>query len=55
MNYFHLGFLICAKLSKAMLLFLGLLGGANSTLWVSSINAIPSNFAILSVGFLLIE
>ena len=31
---------ICAKLRKAMLLFLGLLGGANSTLLVSSISTL---------------
>ena len=32
--------LICAKLRMAMLLLLGLLGGANSTLLVSSINTL---------------
>ena len=31
---------ICAKLRTAMLLLLGLLGGANSTLLVSSINTL---------------
>ena len=31
---------ICAKLCMAMLLLLGLLGGANSTLLVSSINTL---------------
>ena len=31
---------ICAKLRKAMLLLLGLLGGANSTMLVSSINTL---------------
>ena len=40
MNYFHLGFLICAKLRKAKLLLLRLLGGGNSTLLVSSINTL---------------
>ena len=38
MNYFHLGPLGSSYLRKAMLLLLGLLGGANSTLLVSSIN-----------------
>ena len=36
----HLCVLTCAKLRKAMLLLLGLLGGANSTLLVSSINTL---------------
>ena len=35
---FNYKFIICAKLCTAMLLLLGLLGGANSTLLVSSIN-----------------
>ena len=39
-NCFHLGIYICAKLHKAMLLFLELLGGANSTLLDSSINTL---------------
>ena len=36
----HLGMLICAKLRMAMLLLLGLLGGANTNLLVSSINTL---------------
>ena len=46
MNY--LGFIIYAKLRKAMLLFLGLLGGANSTLLVSSINTLLTYLLINS-------
>ena len=38
----HLGVLISAKLRTAMLLLLGLLGRANSTLLVSSINTLPT-------------
>ena len=36
----HLGVLTPTKLREAMLLLLGLLGGANSTLLVSSINTL---------------
>ena len=48
MNYFHLGIPICAKLRKAMLLLLGLLGGANSILLVSSINTLLTYLQVKS-------
>ena len=39
-----MGVITCAKLRKAMLLLLGLLGGANATLLINSINTLLTYF-----------